>query len=136
MYLSTRDMARIGYLMLREGNWAGRQLVPRDWVHEITHAVTPVSEMNPARHREGPFGYGYLWWVWDGPFNTGPYRGAYSGLGAVGQQITVLPALDLVVAHKTKPGQGRSVSHKEYLEVLDMLVKARCPNGKCTGGSQ
>ena len=28
-YLSTRDMARVGYLMLREGNWAGTQLVPR-----------------------------------------------------------------------------------------------------------
>ena len=29
MFLSTRDMARLGYLMLREGNWKGRQLVPR-----------------------------------------------------------------------------------------------------------
>ena len=27
-YLSTRDMARVGHLMLREGNWAGKQLVP------------------------------------------------------------------------------------------------------------
>src|SRR5260370_10770231 len=30
MHFSTRDMARIGYLMLREGNWNGRQLIPRD----------------------------------------------------------------------------------------------------------
>jgi CubicO group peptidase (beta-lactamase class C family) len=126
MHLSTRDMARIGYLMLREGNWAGRQLVPRDWVRETTRAVTPVSQMNPARHRQGPFGYGYLWWVWDGPWNAGPYRGAYSGLGAVGQHITVLPALDLVVSHKTVPGGGRSVSHPQYLRVLDVLVKAHC----------
>ena len=123
---STRDMARIGHLMLREGNWAGRQVVPRDWVRESTRAFTPVSEMNPEGRRGGPFGYGYLWWVWDGPHATGPYRGAYTGLGAVGQHITVLPALDLVVAHKTRPGQGRSVSHREYLEVLDLLVRARC----------
>jgi CubicO group peptidase (beta-lactamase class C family) len=125
MSLSTRDMARIGYLMLREGNWAGRQLVPRDWVRESTRAITPVTEMNPARHRDGPFGYGYLWWVWDGPRAVGPYRGAYTGLGAVGQQIAVLPALDLVVAHKTRPGQGRPVSHAEFVEVLDLLVRAR-----------
>ena len=129
--LSTRDMARIGYLMLREGNWNGRQLVPRDWVREITRAYTPVTEMNPARRRAGPFGYGHLWWVWDGPHAAGPYRGAYTGLGAVGQQITVVPVLDLVVVHKTQPGGGRSVSHAQFLEVLDVLVKAGCRQRSC-----
>jgi CubicO group peptidase (beta-lactamase class C family) len=131
MNLSTRDMARIGYLMLREGNWAGRQLVPRDWVREITRAFTPVSEMNPPRRREGPFGYGHLWWVWDGPHAVGPYRGAYTGLGAVGQHITVIPVLDLVVVHKTRPGQGRSVTHQQFLDVLDVLVKAGCRRRNC-----
>jgi len=125
MNLSTRDMARIGYLMLREGRWNGRQVVPADWVRTTTRAFTPVSEMNPARYRTGPFGYGHLWWVWDGPTNTGPYRGAYAGLGAVGQHIVVLPALDLVVAHKTRPDQGRSVSHEQFRAVLDQLVRAR-----------
>jgi len=38
----------------------------------------------------------------------------------------VLPALDLVVAHKTRPGQDRTVSHEEYLEILDVLVQANC----------
>jgi len=131
MNLSTRDMARIGYLMLREGAWAGRQLVPRHWVREITKAFTPVSEMNPVRRRAGPFGYGHLWWAWDGPHATGPYRGAYTGLGAVGQQITVVPVLDLVVVHKTRPGEGRSVSHQQYLEVLDLLVRAGCRQRTC-----
>ncbi|HWP38585.1 MAG TPA: serine hydrolase [Gemmatimonadales bacterium] len=131
MHFSTRDMARIGYLMLREGHWAGRQLVPRDWVRESTRAHTPVNQMNPPRRRSGPFGYGYLWWVWDGPHATGPYAGAYTGLGAVGQHISVLPALDMVVVHKTRPGEGRSVSHTQYLEVLDVLVRARCRDSKC-----
>ena len=131
MNFSTRDMARIGYLMLREGNWAGRQVTPRAWVHEITQAFTPVPEMNPPARRNGPWGYGYLWWVWDGQWNTGGYRGAYTGLGAVGQHITVLPVLDLVVAHKTRPGQAGSVSHQQYLEVLDVLVRAGCRTKKC-----
>ena len=125
MTLSTRDMARIGLLMLRDGNWAGTQVVPQAWVKEITRPFTRVEEMNPARRRDGPFGYGHLWWVWDGQWNTGPYAGAYSGLGAVGQHITVLPALDLVVAHKTVPGAGRNVSHEQFLRILDQLVRAR-----------
>jgi hypothetical protein len=82
--------------------------------------------MSPPRRRDGPFGYGYLWWVWDGQWASGAYRGAYSGLGAVGQHITVMPALDLVVSHKTVPGPGRSVSHEQYMRVLDVLVKAHC----------
>ena len=129
MVLSTRDMARIGLLMLRDGNWAGTQVVPQPWVKEITRAVTPVSQMNPTSRRSGPFGYGYLWWIWDGQWNTGAYAGAYSGLGAIGQHITVLPALDMVVAHKTVPG-GRSVSHTQFLRILDQLVKAKCA-GAC-----
>ncbi|HEX7091953.1 MAG TPA: serine hydrolase [Longimicrobiales bacterium] len=134
MHLSTRDMARIGYLMLREGNWAGRQIVPREWVHESTRAITPVSEMNPPERRRGRFGYGYLWWVFDGEAAEGVYRGAYTGLGAYGQHITVVPELDLVVAHKTRPGRGRRVTHEEYLEVLDLLVAAKC-RGACPAAS-
>lgn len=126
MNLSTRDMARIGYLMLREGSWAGRQIVPRDWVHESTRAFTRRTEMNPERRRTGPFGYGYLWWVFDNPELPDVYRGAYTGLGAVGQHILVMPALDLVVAHKTDPATRRRVSHDEFLEVVALLVDAHC----------
>lgn len=124
--LSTRDMARIGYLMLRRGSWAGTQIVPRAWVEESTRAITRVHEMNPPARRQGPFGYGYLWWVFDRPELGPAYQGAFTGLGAVGQQILVMPALDLVVAHKTRPGQGRSVSHAEFLEVVALLVQAHC----------
>lgn len=126
MHLSTRDMARIGYLLLREGRWGDRQLIAPEWIREMTSAITPVHEMNPPRRRNGPHGYGYMTWVWDGAANTGPYAGAYTGVGAVGQYITVLPALDLVVAHKTVPGEGRSVAHPRFWELLDLVVEAHC----------
>jgi CubicO group peptidase (beta-lactamase class C family) len=127
IWLSTRDMARLGTLMLREGNWAGRQLVPREWVREITSPVTRLSDMNPPFMREGRVGYGYLWWVFDGPWGQGPFEGAYTGMGAGGQYITVLPKLGLVVAHKTNRAktQGKSVSGRQYFELLDTLVAAR-----------
>ncbi len=32
MYLSTRDLARLGLLMLRLGDWDGHQVIPADWV--------------------------------------------------------------------------------------------------------
>ena len=125
IFLTTRDMARIGLLMLNNGAWNGKQIVPRDWVKVSTSAITPVSQLNPSRVRRGRAGYGYLWWVWDGPWNTGPYEGTYSGFGAVGQYITVIPKLNIVVAHKTIPGGGRGVSETQYFALLDRIVAAR-----------
>lgn len=133
MNLSTRDMARLGYLMLRQGVWRGQQLIPRSWIGESTKPVTRVWEMNPAKRRSGRFGFGYLWWIFDGAHASGAYRGAYMARGALGQHITILPALDMVVVHKTRPGTDLlpkdgvtypSVSVDEYLQVLDMIVRA------------
>ncbi len=142
MWLSTRDMARVGLLMLREGNWDGRQVVSRDWVRRISSLVTPLNEMNPPAHRAlgtgSRWGYGYLWWVWDAPNSPGPFAGAFTGIGAGGQFITVLPQLDMVVAHKTDVGdpipgskRRRAVLRSEYDAILRMLIAARCPGGTC-----
>lgn len=129
MNLSTRDMARVGYLMLREGSWDGTQVIPRDWAREIVRAVTPLEEMNPPGRRDGDFGYGYMWWVWDGPANTGAFEGAYTGMGAYGQYITVLPKLDLVVAHKSAPPSRTSWT--DVLAIIEGIVAARCDGGGC-----
>ena len=127
IFLTTRDMARIGLLMLHHGNWNGKQIVPRDWVAKSTGIITPAAQLNPPRIRRDRVGYGYLWWVFDGPWNTGPYEGAYTGIGAIGQFITVIPKLDLVVAHKTIPRQPNnpSVSQGEYFALLDRIIAAR-----------
>ena len=125
MWLSTRDMARIGHLMLNRGNWNGTRLIPADWVDRIVSVVTPLEEMNPLPRREGYFGYGYMWWVWDGPAATGAFEGAYTGRGAIGQWITVLPAVDLVIAHKTNSDTGLTTSWDSWHRMLELLLEAR-----------
>ncbi len=125
MWISTRDMARIGHLMLNEGNWDGRQLISPDWVRTITSVVTPLEEMNPTRLRNGYFGYGYMWWVWDGPKATGPFEGAYAGRGAYGQYITVFPAIDLVIAHKTKYAYRRTAGLGSWQRMIELLFDAK-----------
>ena len=130
MHISTRDKARIGYMVLRNGEWDGTQVVSPEWVADMTSAITPVHEMNPEGRRDGPHGYGYMWWVWDGEHADGPWQDAYTGVGAVGQYITVLPALDMVVTHKTVPGDGRRVQHPEFWELMELVVEAHC-GGAC-----
>jgi CubicO group peptidase (beta-lactamase class C family) len=81
LYLTPRDMARLGYLFLQEGKWQGQQIVSADWVRKAT-----------AKHVEtgDDWDYGYQWWV-------EPDLGSYSAIGRYGQLIYVHPAANLVV---------------------------------------
>jgi CubicO group peptidase (beta-lactamase class C family) len=125
LWFSTRDMARLGYLMLRKGKWKNTQVLPENWVVTTTRPFTTYKEAEQNKTAYFHFGYGYLWWVWDAPYNKGIYEGAYSATGAFGQFITVLPKLDLVVVHKTKYEYERQVPTELYLQILDRLVAAR-----------
>ena len=125
MWFSTRDMARIGYLMLRNGKWKNKQIIPADWVRRTTTVVTTHKKAVEEKTAYYHFGYGYLWWIWDEPYNRDAFEGAYSATGAYGQFITVLPKLDLVIALKTKYEYGRQTSTDIYLKVLDKLVAAK-----------
>lgn len=131
--LSTRDMARIGLLVLAKGEWAGRRVIPRDWIERTTALVTPPEAIQPASWRgvaEGSrWGYGLLWWVWDDRGLDGPFRGAHTAWGVSGQYITILPELRMVVAHKTVPGRTpegrvRGVSVMQYQAILMHLIAA------------
>jgi CubicO group peptidase (beta-lactamase class C family) len=81
LYITPHDMAKIGYLFLKGGEWDGEQVVPREWVEEATrkhvHAGTLLDD------------YGFQWWV--------SPNGYYSAIGYKGQFIHVVPDLDLVV---------------------------------------
>ena len=93
--MSARDLARFALLYLRKGDWAGKQIVPADWVAESTRAYSRASF---------GMGYGYLWWTdFLGPAFAPSVKlpeGSFMALGAGGQYAVVIPALDLVVVHR------------------------------------
>ncbi|MDZ4714576.1 MAG: serine hydrolase [Cytophagales bacterium] len=87
LYLSAHDMARLGYLFLRQGNWNGKQVVSKAWVEQsIKPTVKDIAPDNSTNNS----GYGYQWWV---P-STDPH--IFSAVGYGGQLILVAPAYDLV----------------------------------------
>lgn len=136
MYLSTRDMARLGQLMLRHGNWNGKQVIPDDWVRYSTILWTPFQDVFPTglRNYEFPerWGFGLMWFVWDEPgyLNhawTGPMQGAFTAMGSSGQYITVLPELDMVIAHKVDwEHSGGSVSPLQWDAILSLTLASSC----------
>jgi len=86
LYLAPRDLAKIGYLYLKDGVWDGKRILPEGWVAASTRASTHTED--------GAFGYGYQWWVMAG---KGPgSHDAYAGWGYGGQLLIVVPDLDLI----------------------------------------
>jgi CubicO group peptidase (beta-lactamase class C family) len=129
-FLSTRDMARLGYLMLHQGSWRGKQLIPANWVAKIATAVTNASEMHPPRTANRHLGYGYLWWILEEPARS-PLHGAYMAWGVHGQFILVVPKRQMVIAHKRQvPIAGKWdvswVNSAEFLAAARLLVDAPC----------
>lgn len=131
MDLSTRDMAKIGQLMLNEGKWNGKQLIPKEWIQKTISTVTPNATV---AERHGAIGgidmsYGYMWWLFDNYQQNEAYEGAYSAMGYGGQYITIFPAIDVVIVHKTKLGLFRLLGLKEdgghhYWEIMHKIIDA------------
>ena len=97
LFLSARDLARIGLLMTAEGWWEGRQLVPREWIRKSVSTHVRRADMAPATGF-GNCDYGYLWWL---PREGQPeWEGAFLAAGNYGQFLLVLPALGSVIVHR------------------------------------
>ncbi|HEX3814285.1 MAG TPA: serine hydrolase domain-containing protein [Mycobacteriales bacterium] len=90
LHLRTEAVAAFGELLLREGAWGGRQLVPGDWVRRATSChVETLQLADGSRRADSLAGYGYQFWM---------ARDGYRGDGAFGQLCMVFPEHDLVVA--------------------------------------
>ena len=84
-----------------------------------------VDRINPPSLREGSWGYGYLWWVFQADTPDDELTGAYTSWGAFGQYITVIPRLDLVVVHKVRtPPYNQNVPIQDYLRMLRLIIAA------------
>jgi CubicO group peptidase (beta-lactamase class C family) len=116
--MSARDLGRFGLLYLRNGAWAGRPIVPVDWVRESTR---PYSDSPDLR-----LGYGYLWWTNPIPPAPGAFpEGAYAALGAGGQYAIVVPAFDLVVVNRVDRDQHLPEPRfADVMQLLHMIMKA------------
>ncbi len=92
MRLVPRDMAKLGYLHIRNGKWENTQIVSEDWISESgrKHIV--------SQHIPG-FWYGYQFWVAEDGL-------MYTALGYVGQWIMIVPEYDLVAVFNNNFEEG------------------------------
>ena len=99
LFLTARDMAKIGLLYLQHGRWGEKQILSDAFVLDST---MKHNEGGPPIHAA----YGYLWWV----KKTKADQDAFFAAGSGSQLIYVVPKLDLVVALAAESIPGGSVS--------------------------
>ncbi len=106
LQLRPDDMARLGYLYLRNGRWKDRQIVSKEWIRRSTRSSVENTSDRSA-------GYGLGWWVL-----VGDYEGVFEARGRGGQAITVWPRQDLVIAWTGRGSEGRGRLAPLLIEAL------------------
>ena len=92
LLINSRDMAKIGYLYLKEGVWEGKRIISSSWIKSSTTSKTIVE-------------YGYQWWI-------RPEYELYRASGYGTQQINVFYKKDLIVVFT---GMNIEFNYDSYL---------------------
>lgn len=82
LHISTYDFAKIGYLVLNDGMWNGKQIISKQWIDKIL----PLHKINNTES------YGYGWWLdSDNPDEI-------QAVGRGGQRLFIFKNRNMVVA--------------------------------------
>jgi CubicO group peptidase (beta-lactamase class C family) len=131
------DLARFGYLMLRDGSWNGEQIVSAEYSRTSTRQSS--TDLNAA--------YGYLWWtnqqgpivsptiaasategptIANGELLPGAPADIFWAIGFQQQMVAVIPSEGIVAVRMgAKPPDGVAFAQAEFTQaVLDAVVGA------------
>lgn len=114
--LKTEDMAKMGQLFLQKGKWNGKQIVPAEWLKEMSSYQVPSApsgtrfeDLEKAGlnkdNNEWVQGYGYQMWICR--------HNAFRADGFAGQYIMVFPDRDAVLVLTTS-----SSLYQPYMDLI------------------
>ncbi len=138
MWLSARDMARLGLLMVNGGIWNSSEIIPSPWVKESTALHVKSAALS---NMSGVMGYAYMWWKPTVSKQQPEWADSYLAVGNHGQFILGLPAIQTVVVHKRalpdefaiaiNTGRTKSqpiggpLTYVDLLTLADIIIGAR-----------
>ncbi len=114
--IKTEDMAKLGQLFLQKGKWNGKQVVPAEWLKEMSSYQVPSApsgtrfeDLEKAGlnkdNNEWVQGYGYQMWICR--------HNAFRADGYAGQYIMVFPDRDAVLVLTTS-----SSLYQPYIDLI------------------
>jgi CubicO group peptidase (beta-lactamase class C family) len=109
--LTTRDYARFAKMILNNGEYGGKQIVPADWIAASTSPSAPTAE--------GKIGYGYQWWI-----PVGSHAGEFQAQGIYGQYLYFdqLAGVAIVTTGADRHFRAKGVS-KINVEIFRQIIE-------------
>lgn len=90
--LTSRDMLKLGMLVINKGKWNGEQLISESFLNNATKEITkPTEDWIPSN-----FSYGYFWYKTDMKVGNKNYDVKVSW-GGGGQYIVTIEELNLII---------------------------------------
>jgi uncharacterized protein (TIGR03437 family) len=113
VWLTARDLAKIGLLVLRNGRWEDRTIVSEEWLRTSTRLRVRTPSI---------FGdYAYFWWK----DTIGGYP-ATIGMGFGGQYMFLVPDLDLIMVTSAN-SDIRPAADSVYLQPYEIMGRFIIP---------
>ena len=120
LYLTSKDMYKIGKMFLQNGIFNGKRVVSEEWIQKST-------EVHISTGAVIPFGanYGYLWWIDD----TDGIK-FYMAMGYGGQFIVVAPEKNLIVVATCDWHLNENLTSQNWYNTISLIINKIIPAAK------
>jgi len=117
LFVSPRDMIKLGRLYLEKGKYKGEDVIPAEWISTSTQNHIYTNNAVPY----GP-NYGYFWWVTEVQSHN-----AYFANGYGGQFIFNVPDLNLVVVATCNWRNTGGQADTHWYNIISIIVNNIIP---------
>lgn len=113
IYSNARDYARLGQLLLNRGAWGDNQLIPEDYIEEMTMPDATLTQWFDGKPNQV---YGYQLWITS-------FRGhtVWVMQGILGQYIMAIPDFNAVIVRLGKANEKEYTSDHFHKDILVWL---------------
>ena len=116
--LLSRDMLKLGHLVLNKGALNGEQLISKTYLDQATSGIVkPTEDWMPKDYR-----YGYFWYQTDVQVGDKSYDATFAW-GGGGQRVIVIEKLDLTIVISGHDGEDDKIMTQISEIVVPAFVK-------------
>jgi len=111
IFMTPREMAKIGQLILNDGMWGNEQIISNSWINEMTSSKVTANETH-----EDNITFGYYWW-------QDTFRNVLIMRGQGGQYVFINREKNLIVIITSEPNTqgGFQLTHNKGILIYDRI---------------
>ena len=118
MNSTARDAARFGMMILNNGKYNGEQIIPAQWIKQITNLTDKdmnKMSVNQKYKNETWQAYKNMWWVLDAE------KGEFSAVGIHGQIIYINRHKNVVIAMFSSQAKASAANNQQFRDKLTAI---------------